>query len=293
MPLDEYGLTEDDQEAVISTVLQTGTCQGIDALPEAVGDVFVVSADISAEEHVRMQAAMQAFVDNSLSKTINFPADASRDEVAEAYQLAWELGCKGITVYVTGSREKVVLETKVAKEEPAPEPAEKERVIWNGAKKARPSQLSGYTFKVDTPVGKAFVTVNQNGDDQPFEVFLNTAKAGSETAAVSEAIGRLISYNLRLSSPGGAACPPARDGQSTGRHRGEGAHWALAPTACAACRTAYHAPSIITWRNPPAWSRPWKWSCPPRPTKCPSTTRLNLARYASATCAPNAEKPPW
>ena len=73
---------------------------------------FVVSGDITAEEHVRMQAAMQAFVDNSLSKTVNFPEGATEDEVATAYQLAWELGCKGITVYVTGSREKVVLETK-------------------------------------------------------------------------------------------------------------------------------------------------------------------------------------
>jgi ribonucleoside-diphosphate reductase alpha chain len=75
-------------------------------------EIFVVSQDITAEEHVRMQASMQAFVDNSLSKTVNFPADATPDDVATAYELAWKLGCKGITVYVTGSRQKVVLETQ-------------------------------------------------------------------------------------------------------------------------------------------------------------------------------------
>jgi ribonucleoside-diphosphate reductase alpha chain len=74
-------------------------------------------------------------------------------------------------------------------------------VIWNKTKKPRPRTLVGRTFNIQTPVGKAFVTINENGNDQPFEVFLNTAKAGSETAAVSEAIGRLLSYILRLASP--------------------------------------------------------------------------------------------
>jgi ribonucleoside-diphosphate reductase alpha chain len=139
-------------------------------------------------------------VDNSLSKTVNFPETATVDDVAQAYMLAWELGAKGITVYVTGSRDKVVLETKATaekKETPAPT----QRPIWHDTKKPRPRALVGKTFNVETPLGKAFVTVNENGGDQPFEVFINTAKAGSETAAVSEAIGRMISYILRLASP--------------------------------------------------------------------------------------------
>lgn len=154
-----------------------------------------------------MQAAMQAFVDNSLSKTINFPETASESDIAEAYMLAWELGCKGITVYVTGSRHKVVLEThSVAKEKqyPISEIADidsAEMNIWQEAKKPRPRRLPGNTIYVETPLGKTFVTVNENGGGQPFEVFVNTAKAGSETAAVSEAIGRLISYILRMVSP--------------------------------------------------------------------------------------------
>jgi ribonucleoside-diphosphate reductase alpha chain len=171
--------------------------------------VYVVSADITADEHVRMQAALQAFVDNSLSKTVNFSANATADDVARAYLLAWELGCKGITVYVTGSREKVVLEThatKKQKEQPVISSSinghgEEQLMIWHNNKKPRPKALKGYTYSSSTPIGKAFVTVNENGGSQPFEIFLNTAKAGSETAAVSEAIGRLISYILRMASP--------------------------------------------------------------------------------------------
>jgi ribonucleoside-diphosphate reductase alpha chain len=184
-------------------------------VPEEIRNVFVVSQDITAEEHVRMQAAMQAFVDNSLSKTVNFAPDATVEDVAMAYRLAWELGCKGLTVYVTGSREKVVLETRatvsgaaapeVKANEDAHEPAggddAEQLLMWYEDKKPRPRKLPGYTFSINTPLGKAFVTINENGGQQPFEVFVNTAKAGSDTAAVSEAIGRLVSYVLRLSSP--------------------------------------------------------------------------------------------
>jgi len=194
------GLGEERREEIVAQVLRDGSCQHLEGIPDSVRHAFVVSADISAEEHVRMQAALQAFTDNSLSKTINFPEDATADDVARAYVLAWDLGCKGLTVYVTGSREKVVLETrataekKKAKPTPAGDP-------WPGTKKPRPTALPGKTYSIETPVGKAFVTINENGGGQPFEAFVNTAKAGSETAAVSEAIGRLISYILRIASP--------------------------------------------------------------------------------------------
>lgn len=204
------GLDENTRHQIVDKVMETGSCQGVVEVPEHIQNTFVVSADITAEEHVRMQAVMQAFVDNSLSKTVNFPAGASEADVAVAYQLAWKLGCKGITVYVTGSREVVVLETKQtarqkqAQESPAsaqPADAESQMKIWHDTKKPRPKQLHGYTYTIGTPLGKAFVTINENGGNQPFEVFVNTAKAGSDTAAVSEAIGRLISYILRLASP--------------------------------------------------------------------------------------------
>jgi len=199
----EAGLDEETREKVVEEVMARGTCQGVEGVPEEIQRTFVVSADITAEEHVRMQAALQAFVDNSISKTINFPSSATEEDVAQAYMRAWELGCKGLTVYITGSREKVVLETKAQTKEATDEAgshAEQLR-IWNEQKKPRPRSLPGYTYSIDTPLGKAFVTINENGGKQPFEVFVNTAKAGSDTAAVSEAIGRLISYVLRLSSP--------------------------------------------------------------------------------------------
>jgi len=110
-------------------------------------------------------------------------------------------------VYVTGSRQKVVLETKSTADKQARTEmsddgfAESQLQMWMPGKKPRPRRLDGSTISMETPVGKAFVTINQNGGDQPFEVFITTAKAGSETAAVSEAIGRLISHILRLASP--------------------------------------------------------------------------------------------
>ncbi|GAP20280.1 adenosylcobalamin-dependent ribonucleoside-diphosphate reductase [Leptolinea tardivitalis] len=216
--LTEFGLDDDERKALIEQVMADGSCQHVDAVPEELRDYFVVSQDITAEEHVRMQAAMQAFVDNSLSKTINFNAGATVDDVSTAYRLAWKLGCKGITVYVTGSREQVVLETLATAEKkkggngatPAAEygisqhPAEAEEthqlMMWSEVRKPRPRALPGYTFSTETPLGKAFITINENGGSQPFEIFINSAKAGSETAAVSEALGRLISFILRLSS---------------------------------------------------------------------------------------------
>ncbi|HNS06747.1 MAG TPA: adenosylcobalamin-dependent ribonucleoside-diphosphate reductase [Anaerolineaceae bacterium] len=200
----EAGVSEMDRQDIYDQVMKDGSCQHIKSVPEMVKNTFVVSADISAEEHVRMQAALQAFVDNSLSKTINFPENATEEDVATAYLRAWELNCKGITVYVTGSREEVVLETNAtaSKKAPAADDAMPDQIkLWQESKKPRPRSLIGRTFSIETPLGKAFITINENDAAQPFEVFINTAKAGSDTAAVSEAIGRLISYVLRLASP--------------------------------------------------------------------------------------------
>ena len=205
--LQKAGLDKETHDRVLDQIMHEGTCQGVNELPVEMRDYFVVSHDISAEEHVHMQAALQAFVDNSLSKTVNFPSSATVEDVATAYQMAWELGCKGITVYVTGSREQVVLETHATagskKNGSSETDAEDARQLnlWRESKKPRPRALHGFTYSIDSPLGKAFITINENGNTQPFEVFINSAKAGSETASVSEAIGRLISYVLRLSSP--------------------------------------------------------------------------------------------
>lgn len=212
----EAGIPEQKREEIITQVKKNGSCQSVQDIPEKIRDTFVVSMDISAADHVRMQAAMQLFVDNSISKTINFSKTAQPDDIATAYLQAWRLGCKGITVYVTGSRETEVLHTHNEDEKEradVPKMPGTDIPIWiqesdameplyiNRTKKPRPRFLPGFTFGVETPVGKTFVTVNENGNSQPFEVFINTAKAGSDVAADGEAIGRLISYILRLSSP--------------------------------------------------------------------------------------------
>jgi ribonucleoside-diphosphate reductase alpha chain len=206
--LQRLGWDQEKRQEIFEKVMQQGSCQDIEEIPSFVRKAFVVSSDITAEEHVRMQAALQVYVDNSLSKTINFPPNATENDVASAYQLAWELGCKGITVYVTGSRETVVLEThataKEKEKDNAPVVAStstEQSILWSESKKPRPRYLNGFTYQIGTPLGKAFVTINENGDYQPFEVFINSAKAGSDTAAVSEAIARLVSYILRLISP--------------------------------------------------------------------------------------------
>jgi ribonucleoside-diphosphate reductase alpha chain len=159
-------------------------------------------------------------VSNTISKTCNFPSPATEKDVADAFMQAWELGCKGLTVYVAGTREKVVLETAetarkrqsqetaeqtapAASTAPAAEPASDAELPLFGPEKKKPRArvLPGWTYRLETPLGTMFVTVNENGESEPFEVFMHTSKAGSETAAVSEAMGRLISYILRLRSP--------------------------------------------------------------------------------------------
>lgn len=192
-------LSDEEREIIVSEVAKVGSCQNVPGVPEAVRHAFVVAADIDPEEHVHMQAAIQAFIDNSISKTCNFPSNATEDDVANAYNLAWNLNCKGLTVYVTGSRKKVVLETHATKA--SKESKSKQASLWSESKKPRAGILRGETHRVTTPLGQTYVTINENGHDHPFEVFIQTAKAGSDTAAVSEAIGRLISYTLRLSSP--------------------------------------------------------------------------------------------
>jgi len=190
--LNDLDLSESVKKGIIEKVLYTGSCQNIEELPAHVRDVFVVSADITPEEHVSMQASVQAFIDNSISKTCNFPAGATTDDVAKAYVRAWELGCKGLTVYVTGSRDAVTLETKETKDAKAGK-GEVVLPVDRGYK------LAGTTYKIATPQGSAFVTINTNSAGEPLELFVNVGKAGSDLTAMAEAIGRVISGWLRSS----------------------------------------------------------------------------------------------
>lgn len=194
----EAGVDASARQRIIEQVNVVGSCQNIPEVPDSIKHTFVVASDITPEEHVRMQAALQRFLSNSLSKTCNFPPTATTDDVAKAYFMAWKLGCKGLTVYVAGTREKVVLETQATR-------AAKEKAQIaapaRAAIKPRPQRLYGTTLRVESPLGTAFVTINSNGahGDEPFEVFVNVGKAGSDVAADAEAIGRLISLALRSS----------------------------------------------------------------------------------------------
>lgn len=211
--LDRSKIKDEVKKDIIDHALQKGSIQDLEKVPEDIKNTFVVSSDISPEEHVWMQSVIQRFVDNSISKTCNFPENATKDDVKKAYQMAWELGCKGLTVYVTGSREEVVLETKeTASKKESHQTNELQNVdkaVYSSisaydntdVKRPRPSVVMGRTHEILTPFGKAFVTVNRNGETgkNPFEVFVTLGKSGSDTAALAEALGRLISGWLRSS----------------------------------------------------------------------------------------------
>ena len=205
-----------------------------DEVPREVQDVFRTAHDITPEWHVRMQAAFQAHVDSAISKTTNFAFEATRTDVRKIYEMAFELGCKGVTVYRDGSRPMQVLSTgKTGQEDETaafPEleelkgqlaDARAEKHELEGVldkvrlqlkehdreaaasrhKRRRPSMLKGHTMKLESPLGDLYVTINEDNKGKPFEVFCTVGKAGGAAMADSEAIGRLISLSLRSGIP--------------------------------------------------------------------------------------------
>ncbi|NTV31299.1 adenosylcobalamin-dependent ribonucleoside-diphosphate reductase [candidate division WWE3 bacterium] len=194
--LDQLDLTPEQKDRIIDEIIERGSVSGVDELPKNIRGVFKVSADITPEEHVLMQASIQAFIDNSISKTCNFPESATKEDVYKAYFQAWESKCKGLTVYRTGSRMEVVLETKETKDKK--QQAETHPVGF--VVRPRPSVLMGETRKLNTPLGNMYMTVNRNDDGDYHEIFINLGKAGSDIRADAEAMGRLISLIFRLGS---------------------------------------------------------------------------------------------
>ena len=185
-------------QALMEEIAKRGSLHDIPGVPEQAREVFKTSHDIAFEWHVRHQAAFQRSTDNGVSKTINLPNDATEDDVARAYKLAWELGCLGITVFRDGCKGEQVLNVGVGKKkDQTPVPA----IAGTGTIKPRPHSLHGTTYRMETPIGTAFITVNETAEGDPFEVFLQVGKGGSDTMAVAEALGRLISLTLRMPSP--------------------------------------------------------------------------------------------
>ncbi len=169
------------------------------AVPSWVKNVFRVSHDINPQWHVRMQAAFQTYTDNAVSKTINFPHDATVDDVAEAYRAAYELGCKGITVYRDGSKSEQVLSTGATTGTQAGEVPDVRTIEVPGPRipRERPRRTQGITERVRTGHGNMYVTVNLDENNSPFEVFGTMGKAGGCDAALLEAVSRLVSLALR------------------------------------------------------------------------------------------------
>ena len=168
---------------------------------EPTPDYFVASNDLTPEEHVRVQATIQRYTDSSISKTVNAPNSHTVEQVQKLYRLAYETGCKGVTYYRDGSRDAVLTrvedERKVEQQQAAM--IEPVTSIQDGVK-PRPAVVQGYTRQVSAPEGKINVTINSD-EHGPLEVFVNVGKAGSDIAALAEALGRLISLNLRVLSP--------------------------------------------------------------------------------------------
>jgi len=157
-------------------------------------DYFVTAKDITVDEHVAVQSAVQRWVDASISKTVNLPSNATKDDVSNVFKKLYKSGCKGGTVYRDGSRKEQVLNrTGVSKNaDDNRESAEKQSI------KELPYKRLGATVSMKTPSGTAHITMNHDEKGQPFEVFVEIGKAGSSIKAMAEAIGRLISLVFRL-----------------------------------------------------------------------------------------------
>ncbi|KKU11864.1 MAG: Ribonucleoside-diphosphate reductase [Parcubacteria group bacterium GW2011_GWB1_45_7] len=212
--LEARKFSQEEIEKIKEEVVRTGSIQHLDELPQDLRDTFVVSMDIAGGDHVKMQAAFQKHVDNSISKTINFANSATKDDIKESYIQAWKLGCKSCTVYRDGSRTIQVLnigesgDITSLTEDPKNTKRNNATVVETKAvmggevqsgitPRTRPDSLVGKTYRLKTGYGKLYVTVNNDEYGRPFEVFATIGKSGGFFQEQSEAICRMISLALR------------------------------------------------------------------------------------------------
>ncbi|HHL40357.1 MAG TPA: vitamin B12-dependent ribonucleotide reductase [Deltaproteobacteria bacterium] len=191
-----------DSPELLRELAEKGSVHGIEGVPDDIKRVFVTAHDISPHWHIRMQAAFQKHTDNAVSKTVNFPNDATPDDVAEVYLMAYRTGCKGVTVYRDGSREVQVLNKGSEKggEKKADEQAAARAASPVQARphpKPRGEVAFGITRKIKTGCGNLYVTINEDEEGRPCEVFTQIGKAGGCVASQCEAIGRMASLALR------------------------------------------------------------------------------------------------
>ena len=204
---------------LIEKIAEKGSLQGFKEIPDDIKRVFITAHDVSPLEHIRMQAAFQKHVDNAVSKTVNFSQDAAPKDVEDVYFLAYTLGCKGVTVYRDGSRENQVLSTGQTKTDQSSQPEFTARETQGTANaaglpgaehrvqdseyghkilpKKRPEAINGATRRMKTGCGHLYVTLNEDENNNLFELFTHMGKAGGCAASQAEAIGRLVSLALR------------------------------------------------------------------------------------------------
>src|SRR5437879_9053732 len=218
-------------DALVQRIAEAGHIH-FDEVPAEWQRVFVTAHDVTPEWHIRMQAAFQEFTDSAISKTCNFPHEATEDAVEQIYRLAYHLGCKGVTVYRDGARELQVLSTGATARKVQEQAAEaggqgalaealgriaeldaelartrdqlhevEAENLQRRAKRSRPELLKGSTRRVETPLGTMYVTITEADRGQPFEVFISLGKAGGALLADVEAIRRLIPLALRSGIP--------------------------------------------------------------------------------------------
>ncbi len=182
--------TQSHSLKLMEEISQKGSIKTMEFLDEEIREVFVTSMDIAPEYHLKMQAAFQKFTDNAVSKTVNLPHSATKEDIWSIYWMAYELGCKGVTVYRDGSKSSQVLCTGDG--EKAREKEQQGRM----SVRERPDVVYGFTQKVRTGLGELYLTVNEV-DGKPFEVFATIGRSGRSITAKAEAIGRLVSLALR------------------------------------------------------------------------------------------------
>jgi ribonucleoside-diphosphate reductase alpha chain len=175
---------------LMDKISRHATVRDFKEIPKEIRKVFVTAHDISPEEHIKMQAAFQKWTDNAVSKTVNFPNSAVKEDVKKVYMLSYKTGCKGVTVYRDGSRKFQVLNIANKKEEKSEDMAEKKRP------RKRPKKTTGFTFLMNTGCGRMYVTINED-DKGPCELFTQLGKSGACTSSQAEAIARLVSISLR------------------------------------------------------------------------------------------------
>ena len=182
-------------QELMEKIAEHGTVHDISSVPAELRDVFVTAHDITPEDHIAMQAAFQLHTDNAVSKTVNFPNSATMEDVEKVYRLAYQTGCKGVTIYRDGSRDEQVLSTG-KKDEKAVEAVAQPMEDKHTFKRDRPKALKGWTYQMQTGCGPLYITVNEDKQGL-FELFTTMGKAGGCAASQAEAIGRMVSLAWR------------------------------------------------------------------------------------------------